>query len=321
MWSISRLVKVLVSVVLCAISVTAWAEAPKRTLIAKVGSYEITQFEVNSFINKVLPIGTFHKSSINKQEYHSKAVKESIDASLLLIHIQQHKPELYNDLEKQAKTDIETIQTKAKTADEFDRILAQNGISESDLINTRMKLAVKDLYEKTFMSKTPEDTVLQAYYDNNPSMFMTGASADVQTCLIKADARNLSVEEMKKKFADAQIIAFKLKEGGESFDDQSCDTGLYPKQHRIYRFSKGYPAKQILKMAEGDISAPLKNIYGFLIVKIDKMYASEQLPYAEVKDQIDSIMKRKAFQKDYQQILKDMKDEVVVHMFDRHYSG
>ncbi|BAI80236.1 hypothetical protein DEFDS_0758 [Deferribacter desulfuricans SSM1] len=289
-------------------------------VVAKVNEQDIHLFEVKSFLNKVVPIGRFHTQSLNKKEYWEKALNTAIDSRAIVIFIKNNNPEIYNGLKNKVNEIIKVIKKRFKSNNEYAKALKENGITEKILYETYMDLNVKDIIKEKIFSEKIEPKVLKEYYKNNQQMFSTGESYVVKNCLIKADARELKAKEMEEKKKEAENLLKMLKEEDEKAW-QKCDKGIYPEQDTVYKFSKNYPIKEIFKLKKGDFGGPYRNIYGYLIVKVIDIKPSEVLPFDEIKNEIERLMKLKKFKDYYKNLLKRAKDEANIKILDNNFSN
>jgi foldase protein PrsA len=296
---ISRLVRILTIFISLAISVSVFAS----DIVATVDNTSITQFEVNSFVNTVLPIGKFHGASLNKADYWKDAFKAAVESRKLNLYLQKNEPAIYKKAEEKANNVIKDIRKRFKSDNEFNEALAQNNITEKDLLLTHIDLNIKDAFKEAIESTDIPDSQLSDYYNNNKDMFNLGSSWKVENCLIEADARNLKPEQMKEKENFANEIKQKLQQGDKSALKE-CSYKKYPKEERIYRFSKNYPIQDIEKLEKGQYGGPYRNIFGFLIIHVKEEFPPEIIPFQEVKEEIKRIMYNGMFKKRYAEVME-----------------
>ncbi|MCA1933184.1 MAG: hypothetical protein LDL13_06375 [Calditerrivibrio sp.] len=86
MWYIFKLISLLITML--ALNSYSWGSETviHSKLLAKVGSEEIYNFEVENFVNKVIPIENAHAKSLNKKIYWDNALSEAINARLLVLY-------------------------------------------------------------------------------------------------------------------------------------------------------------------------------------------------------------------------------------------
>lgn len=286
-----------------------------QNVIAEIDGAPVTQFEVNSFVNTVLPIGKFHSSSLSKEKYWKDAVSAAVESRLVAVYMKKHRPEIYKKSSEKANEILGVLKKRFNTEDEFNNALKENGITVDDLLNTYIDLNIKQILKDDMDKIEISDEDLKKYYEENQSMFNLGKSFNVRNCLVKADARELNPDEMEEKRKFAEDLKVQLKNGKENAWNL-CDNGTYPKEDTVYRFSKNYEVEDIFKLKAGDFGGPYKNIYGYLILEIKKENAPEVIPFEEVKNEIQRIMKDKMFKNRYAEIVEKAKNEITVKTFD-----
>jgi len=308
---ILKYAKVLVLVI--AAAAVSYAASNDMKTAARVGSENISLFEVKSFVNTVVPVGKFHAGSLDKKKYWDDALNKAVDARLLRIYLEENKPGVFKKVKDKADKVIETIKQRFKTEEEFEKALKANGISKEILRDTHIDMNVESVFKNYYMKNLQiEDKKLEDYYNNNKGMFMLGESVMVKNCLIKADARNLDKDQMKQKKDKAEMVLQLMNNGREERGFQMCDNGTFPPKQRVYKFTEGYPVSKILSLNEGEFGGPYKNIYGYLVAKAVKRYENEPVPYEEVKSNISRIMEKSKFKERYNAIITRMRDEVSV---------
>ncbi|AEI15623.1 hypothetical protein Flexsi_1994 [Flexistipes sinusarabici DSM 4947] len=308
---ILKYAKVLVLVI--AAAAVSYASPNDVKTAAKVGSDNISLFEVKSFVNTVVPVGKFHAGSLDKKKYWDDALNKAVDARLLRVYLKENKPEVFEKVKDKADKIIETIRQRFNSEGGFEKALKSNGISKEILRDTHIDMNVKSVFKNYYMKNLQiEDKKLEDYYNNNKGMFMLGESVMVKNCLIEADARNLDKDQMKQKKDKVEMVLQLMKNGREKRGFQMCDNGTFPLKQRVYKFTKGYPVGKILSLNKGEFGGPYENIYGYLVVKAVKRFNNEPVPYEEVKSNIRQIMEKSKFKERYNAIMKRMKNEVSV---------
>ena len=308
---ILKYAKVLVLVI--AAAGVSYAASNDVKTAARVGSDNISLFEVKSFVNTVVPVGKFHAGSLNKKKYWDDALDKAVEARLLRMYLEENKSEIFKKVKDKADKIIETIRQRFNSEDGFEKALEANGISEKILRDTHIDMNVKSVFKNYYMKNLQiEDKKLKDYYNNNKGMFMLGESVMVKNCLIEADARNLDKDQMKQKKDKAEMVLQLMKNGREERGFQMCDNGTFPPKQRVYQFTEGYPVSEILSLQEGQFGGPYRNIYGYLVVKAVKRFKNEPVPYKDVKSNIRRIMKVSKFKERYNAIITRMKNEVSV---------
>lgn len=309
MWYILRLISPLI--ILLGLSSFVFSEEKVNygKVVAKVGNEEIYRFEVENFVNKVLPIESVHAKSLNKKKYWDSALNEAVQSRLLSLYLKKHDENIYKKADKKATEIIKSLKKRFKSEAEYNDALINTGITEDKLKKIYIDLNIVSLLEEQYKSKGISDKELRNYYENNKKMFMTGESVVVKNCLISADARVLDQKKMDEKFNVAKQVSELMR--NKKFDEAKkyCAEKPYPEEDRIYRFSKGYNIDDIMKLEKDQVGGPYKNIYGYLVVYVKEKRKSELLPFNEVKDEIESIMMKKNFEIYIKELIKKAQNE------------
>lgn len=144
-----------------------------------------------------------------------------------------------------------------------------------------------------------EEAEIANYYDNNPTLSYVKPRVVARQIFFLTE--NLSEYQIQKKYEKAQIVVKKLSEGGD-----------FGKLAKIYSeeegtkyiggtiseyIERGMTVKEledaIFNMKEGEISPPIKTVYGYHIVKIDKIMEERYRSLEELRDEIAYILKIK----------------------------
>ena len=144
-----------------------------------------------------------------------------------------------------------------------------------------------------------EEAEIANYYDNNPTLSYVKPRVVARQIFFLTE--NLSEYQIQKKYEKAQTVVKKLSEGGD-----------FAKLARIYSeeegtkyiggtiseyIEKGMTVKElenaIFNMKEGEISPVIKTVFGYHIVKIDKIMEERYRSLEELRDEIVYILKIK----------------------------
>jgi len=308
MYFMLRLISPLI-ILLSLISLLFAAEKKHNEVVAKIGGDDIYMFEIENFVNKVIPMENVHSKSLGKKKYWDVALKESINSRLLVLYIKKHNKELYNGLEKKARENIQNLKKKFKNTDEFNDALINTGITDQSLLKIYLDLNVVEHLKGEFYKIGVSEKEMKDYYAKNESMFKTGESVIVENCLIAADERDLNKKGMdeKLKIANNVVSLYQSKQFEQA--RKFCADKPYPKEDRVYSYSKNYNVDSILKLKKGQVGGPYKNIYGYLVVYVKDRKGDELLKYSDVKDEIKEIMLKKRFGEYLNKLLEVSKNE------------
>lgn len=154
-------------------------------------------------------------------------------------------------------------------------------------------------------SKLPEDfpseAQVQEYYTNNQSQFVLPERIHVWQIFFQKpmDDDEASIKQVRDK---ASQTYEQLKQGKAEFAELATTLS----QHQQSRGSGGYMGlikmpellpevrEPLLKLKEGELSAPVESESGFHILKRGRIVASETVELQEVKEQIRQLLLRQA---------------------------
>lgn len=256
--------------------------AAETALIAKIGSVQVTEQDVQREIDKRIPMQvSFHGGM--KGEKLEKIRAEAKEALIVRAYKVQYA--LDNEI---------AVSGKAVDA-EWATVLAKNP-QLAEVPAVQQEALKKELYFD-LLAKQAEDTVVNSkvavsddevrkYYDNNRGHFLRAKLFKASHILVKVDpAENAEGKEAKRQKAEKLLERAKA---GEDFynlayyesDDRSRyvggSLGSFHANQAVPEFSEA-----LQKMKPGDVAGPLKTLYGYHIVKLDDVQPEKQLSFDE----------------------------------------
>lgn len=256
--------------------------AAETALIAKIGSVQVTEQDVQREIDKRIPMQvSFHGGM--KGEKLEKIRAEAKEALIVRAYKVQYA--LDNEI---------AVSGKAVDA-EWAAVLAKNP-QLAEVPAVQQEALKKELYFD-LLAKQAEDTVVNSkvavsddevrkYYDNNRGHFLRAKLFKASHILVKVDpAENAEGKEAKRQKAEKLLERAKA---GEDFynlayyesDDRSRyvggSLGSFHANQAVPEFSEA-----LQKMKPGDVAGPLKTLYGYHIVKLDDVQPEKQLSFDE----------------------------------------
>lgn len=157
----------------------------------------------------------------------------------------------------------------------------------------RMNLAAEEELAKAWLEKSSSnlseadyETSAKEYYTLNKDKFFSEKTVDVRHLLVGVESRS---EEEARQLAEelhADIIA-----NPETFDQLivalSDDPSVKSNKGVFRKVRKGQMVaafeKAAFAMQPGEISAPVKTLYGYHIIRVDKVHEPKQQSFEEVK--------------------------------------
>jgi peptidyl-prolyl cis-trans isomerase D len=180
----------------------------------------------------------------------------------------------------------------------------------------KVKYAMIDLAKITNgVQVTPDE--LQSYYNQHRDQYRVAEQAKVSHILIKTPLAGADGKVDEKGAADAQKRAedlLKQLKAGAKFEDlarkYSEDPGSAKEGGSLGWIGKGRTVPEFEKAAfslpKGQISDLVKSSYGFHIIRVDDRQDAHMKTLAEVKDQIEPILKQQKAQQIAQKQAEDL---------------
>lgn len=292
-------------------------EIKTNKVLAKIGDYKITQFQVNALVTAKLQKTFFHQnlSDEKKKELDNQALEELIERELLFLYTK--KKNIIVDKEKIEKIK-ESIIKRFPSPLEFQKILKVNSLTIDTLKrDIEAEEAMKLLYEKEIKSEYDEVALLK-YYEDNKYKFVKPESKSFQLILINIDPR----EKDGEKTAKDKIEELKVKlEAGEKFADLAQKFS-----HDMSRINGGkvgfahkgtfkYLKEKDLDIEVGSLSDVIKTDIGFYLIKLLEIKPEEQLSFDDVKKNLKKELRTSNEKKKINKILKNQRESLVIELF------
>lgn len=150
---------------------------------------------------------------------------------------------------------------------------------------------------------------LRSFYDNNKDQFVQPEQRKASHILIQIDETTTEADA-KKKITD---IAAKI-DAGESFEELAKtysqdpgsaniggDLGLFQQGMMVPEFDQA-----VFSMQAGEVSQPIKTDFGYHIIKLTKIQPKQTSEYAEVKSDVEAMLRRQLAEKAYFEKLEQL---------------
>lgn len=170
------------------------------------------------------------------------------------------------------------------------------GFDKEKIVQDRIELAIEaelaDAWVQHYVETYPAADYLQLareYYQLHQDEMMTPAEIDVSHILISTEER-----EAEEAFEIATSVYQQVQENPSVFDDLVLEYSEDPSAKSNKGKFKGVKKGDMVKafeetafaLSEGEISGPVKTMYGFHIIRLDAYHASEPMAFEEVKGQL-----------------------------------
>ena len=185
----------------------------------------------------------------------------------------------------------------------------KNSIKEQLLL---MRVVDREVRSSVMVS----DTEVRRYFDQHQSLFSLPEEYRISQILIRprsgeghADARKRATEVSTalKKGGDFSDLALRRSDGPEAI--RGGDLGLVRQGELLP------PLERVLSsLAPGQISEPLETSQGLHIIRLDEKKPPQFRPFAEVKNEIQTLVFRQKGEDMYQRWMADLKKKAYIEV-------
>ncbi|GAB4292960.1 MAG: peptidylprolyl isomerase [Myxococcota bacterium] len=264
-------------------------ETGKTNVAARINGKEITMKSFERRLNLSLPKMTYHKRV--SSERRAKIEKAILDQMIVeeLLWQECERLKIRPD-DKELATAFEDAKREAGGEKALEEILKRSGASIDEFKETvRRQATIRLLIEKEVNQRcsVTEEKVLK-YYEENKINYTMPAQYKLSHILLKVPPYgDKEMWEQEKKRGEELVAALRA----------GADFATMAKKHSQDEFAKkggalewvhqGSLLQEIETALEGmkigDISEPIKSIYGFHIVKLEGKKPPQQMDYERVK--------------------------------------
>jgi parvulin-like peptidyl-prolyl isomerase len=320
--SLLKLTLAVCAIGLLAQSVLAAAQPP--VVLAKVGGIPISRYELQREVQKVLPLQVSFHGGVSQEKVaaiQKEAMGNLIERGLKLRYALDKEIAVESKL---VDDSFNAMRSRYKTDKEFETALAGESVADFRASIYRELLAkkVQDVVVNQPAQAQVTEQAVRAYYDKHVATFKRPKQFKASHILIKVDPAS-SADERTKLEAKAKDLAAKAKKGEDFYnlayynsDDRSKFVG-----GALGTFHEGQTVKEfeqaLLAMKPGEISEPVKTMYGFHIIHLEEANPPRQLTFEEVKEKIRAEQVEKAREALAADWLKGLKGVYRVERFDQ----
>lgn len=296
------------------------SHATDAKIVAQVGSVPVTIFDIGREQQRLLPFNTNFHSGIpaeSLERIKAEALATMIDQAYKVNYALDNK--IIID-KKIIDANIEKLSKKYKTEKEFKAALGKESVNDLRTAIEHTLLAQKA--EEVAIQKNLKvtDADVRSYYDANKQMFNRPRQFKASHILVKVDPSSNTEERatLEKKVAE---LTKKAKSGEDFYnlayynsDDRSKyvggDLGYFHEGQTDPEFEAA-----IKKMKVGEVSEPVKSMYGWHIIKLVELNEPRQLDFDETKVKIREQLEKTAKEKLYNSWMAELKAKYPVKKF------
>lgn len=266
-------------------------------VVAIVNGVEIKEDALSTAVNKILPMASFHVrvSEEKLQDIRRKALKTLIEEELLYQHAKKSKIVIPEDSLEQQIVMMKSGYTSKKA---YEKELAKTGLSR-DRFQKRLqrRLLIQEILQQEVDEKVVvNDKHLYDYYLANKDKFILPKQIRVRHILISVKPGAMAAgwqagqKQAQELYASLQAgsdfagVARKYSADTTS-NEQGGDLGWIHQGQFIPELDEAVEALEI-----GEMTKPVRTIYGFHILKLEDIRPEKQLPFEQVN--LESLKKR-----------------------------
>ena len=155
----------------------------------------------------------------------------------------------------------------------------------AELAKLKEQLLIRYATDKALASATVSEAEVRAYYDENRDKFNTGESVNASHVLVATEEEALAV------LSEIQSGAITFEQAAQKYSscpskENGGNLGDFGRGQMVPEFDAA-----VFAMAEGEVSAaPVKTQFGYHLIKLNSKSEGKVLEYAEVHDDLYSMM-------------------------------
>ena len=256
-------------------------EEEKNGVIAQVGPYKLTVKDFEAQVKSLPP--QFQMAIASNKQFRDNFLERWVQVTLMGLKAREMKL----DQDPAVKKRLEDLKN-ALLAQEFSRRYIENKVKVSD-------------------------EEVRAYYEKHKDQYKQEAQVKARHILIKVPAGGdeKAWEEAKKKAMDIKKMAEKGEDFGELAKKYSNDPGTKDRGGELGYFGKGRMVPEFEKVAfslkPGEISDPVKTIFGWHLIQVEDVKAPQAKPFDEVENSVRQRVLQEKRQKELDKLLEDVK--------------
>lgn len=287
--------------------------------VAKVGNLFITLEDVYMRAQKIMPMQASFHGGVSAEKIAS--IKEQAFDELV-----ERAYKVQYAIDEEISVDAATFSNEWQKKLNNNKTLANNPQSpqyskiKADLYLDMLAMKAESVAVNDKIDVT--DKQVADYYAQNKPMYYRPKLYTASHVFVRVDPAS-NAEELGVRKARAEEL-YKRAQAGEDFynlayyesDDRSKYVG-----GSLGAFHAGQTVSEfdaaIQDMKAGEIAGPVRTMYGFHIIKLDKVDDERQLEFDEVSTKIRSSIQESMRKELYEQWISGLKDKYLFERFDK----
>ena len=269
-------------------------QKPGAEIVAKVNGKKITQEDLDTATNNLMPLVTYHNavSEERLKGIQKKALEKIINGELMYKYAKDNK--IDNVDKKEIDKQVKDLKKRLPKGDTLDKVLKRSNLTladlrdefKKDIVVVRVSTAKTEEFKKK-AAETVDTAFMRDYYKKNLEKFKEPEQLHLRSILVKADPSGGQKvwNESKKKAEEIVKLAREGKDFAKLAEERSEDPfakkgGDMGWAHKGSLFQEIEDASAKLKT--GEISDPVMTIYGYHVVKIEGRKPPVQKKFEEL---------------------------------------
>jgi parvulin-like peptidyl-prolyl isomerase len=303
------------------VSISCETALASETIVAKVGSVEISEAYLEEMLLKYVPPGGFHTGvdRSQKEEYRKSALSDIIEIELLYHEARARGMDVSDEvIQRIININIEGLGSE----DAFEGALDRQELSLGEF-KERIKKhqMVNDLLLKLMNESVIDDEELKELYEKQKASYTRPEAVFLYHILIKVEP-NAPEDTWKERMAFTNQLLDKIRNGEDfgavayrySEDPYKFKNGEIGYVHRG-RLTPRELEDAAFSLKKGEISNVIRTIHGFHILKAGDRKPVEIMSFDEVKDTLKRDQEKKRFEEKKNNILIRLRKKYPVEMY------
>ncbi|MFQ6079523.1 MAG: peptidylprolyl isomerase [Thermodesulfobacteriota bacterium] len=310
----------LLSVVIIMHLTTAWSA--KYEVVAIVNGRAITEDALKAEMSKILPMASYHArvSEQRLKEIRHQALQHLIEEELLYQEAKKRKLVVeHSELNER----IEWIKNSYSSDEAFRQHLAKTGLSYRQwIIRVKRQFLIQRIQQLEIFDKiVVTEAQVRTYYQENKEKFVIPTRLKLRHILISVNPGAMSAGWLEGSKKAQQVYA--RIQAGEDFakvaKEVSDDTTSREKGGDIGWLHVGQLIPElnevVCNMKLGEVSEPIRSIYGFHLFKLEGREEARQLSFEEInKESLKEKLRKKWISKRREEFLANLRDQANIQI-------
>ena len=193
------------------------------------------------------------------------------------------------------------INKKLLLLDAQKNLLEHNAAFKAELAKVKEEMLANFNLQKAIESVNVTDADAETYYNENKAQFVKGESVSASHILVDSEDK-------------AKDILAKIEAGEVSFEDAAREHSSCPSSQNggaLGEFTKGQMVPEfdsaVFSMEVGELRGPVKTQFGFHIIKLTAKNETEEMAFADIKEQVKTLVLNEKRKKAYESKINQLK--------------